>query len=183
MTDSAGSGERTQFSLLNDEPVAAEPDDQLGAGLAARRLAQLLLASRAATPFTLAVDAGWGMGKSSLMRLVDAELQKEPGVHAVWYNAWTSTGADALEGLIKSVLMRFDRRVLRRGLQRVTEQRALIRAARALLVLLAGAGSARPGRGACPYLSPHPYLRPCLRRRHSSPGRCRPRWRACASSG
>ncbi|MGO4752470.1 P-loop NTPase fold protein, partial [Streptomyces sp. 2MCAF27] len=118
--------------------MAAEPDDQLGTGLAARRLAQLLLASRAATPFTLAVDAGWGMGKSSLMRLVDAELQKDPGVHAVWYNAWTSTGADALEGLIKSVLMRFDRRVLRRGLQRVTEQRALIRAARALLVLLAG---------------------------------------------
>ncbi|MFI0729330.1 P-loop NTPase fold protein [Streptomyces sp. NPDC021225] len=138
MTDSEGSGEWTTFSLLNDEPVAAEPDDQLGAALVAKRLAQLLLTSRASTPFTLAVDAGWGMGKSSLMRLVDAELQKEPGVHTVWYNAWTSTGADALEGLIKSVLMRFDRRVLRRGLRRATDQRALIRAARALLVLLAG---------------------------------------------
>ncbi|MFD5392940.1 P-loop NTPase fold protein [Streptomyces sp. NPDC127097] len=101
-------------------------------------LAGLLVASRAATPFTLAVDAGWGMGKSSLMRLVDAELAQAPEVHTVWYNAWTSTGADALEGLIKSVLMRFDRRVLRRGLQRISERGALLRAVRAMTTVAAG---------------------------------------------
>lgn len=126
------------FALLNDEPVAESGADLLGAGRAARQLAGLLVASRTSTPFTLAVDAGWGMGKSSLMRLVDAELAHAPEVHTVWYNAWTSTGADALEGLIKSVLMRFDRRVLRRGLQRVTERRALLRAVRAMTTLAAG---------------------------------------------
>ncbi|WP_037838200.1 P-loop NTPase fold protein [Streptomyces sp. NRRL S-337] len=126
------------FALLNDEPVAESGADLLGAGRAARQLAGLLVASRASTPFTLAVDAGWGMGKSSLMRLVDADLALAPDVHTVWYNAWTSTGADALEGLIKSVLMRFDRRVLRRGLARVSERRALLRAARALTTVVAG---------------------------------------------
>ncbi|MFI7092122.1 P-loop NTPase fold protein [Streptomyces lydicus] len=126
------------FALLNDEPVAEPGADLLGAGAAARQLAGLLVASRDATPFTLAVDAGWGMGKSSLMRLVDAELAQAPEVHTVWYNAWTSTGADALEGLIKSVLMRFDRRVLRRGLARVTERRALLRAVRAVSTVAAG---------------------------------------------
>ncbi|AJT64723.1 hypothetical protein T261_3052 [Streptomyces lydicus] len=129
---------RGPFALLNDEPVAEPGADLLGAGRAAHQLAGLLVASRDATPFTLAVDAGWGMGKSSLMRLVDAELGDHPEVHTVWYNAWTSTGADALEGLIKSVLMRFDRRVLRRGLQRVTERRALIRVLRALTTVAAG---------------------------------------------
>ncbi|MYX07051.1 response regulator [Streptomyces sp. SID8375] len=126
------------FALLNDEPVAEPGADLLGAGRAARRLAGLLVASRAATPFTLAVDAGWGMGKSSLMRLVDAELAQAPEVHTVWYNAWTSTGTDALEGLIKSVLMRFDRRVLRRGLQRISDRRALLRAVRAATTVAAG---------------------------------------------
>ncbi|UZJ29809.1 P-loop NTPase fold protein [Streptomyces endophytica] len=126
------------FALLNDEPVAESGADLLGAGRAARQLAGLLVASRGSTPFTLAVDAGWGMGKSSLMRLVDADLAHAPDVHTVWYNAWTSTGADALEGLIKSVLMRFDRRVLRRGLARVSERRALLRAARALTTVVAG---------------------------------------------
>ncbi|MFD8545199.1 P-loop NTPase fold protein [Streptomyces sp. NPDC059649] len=126
------------FALLNDEPVAVPGADLLGAGRAARQLAGLLVASRESTPFTLAVDAGWGMGKSSLMRLVDAELTQASDVHTVWYNAWTSTGADALEGLIKSVLMRFDRRVLRRGLARVSERRGLLRAARALTTVVAG---------------------------------------------
>jgi len=127
-----------EFSLLNDEPVAGPADDLLGTGRAARELANLLHDSRGATPFTLAVDAGWGMGKSSLMRLVDAELRNKEGVHTVWYNAWTSTGADALEGLIKSVLMRFDRRVLRRALHRVSEQRALIGVLRTALTLVSG---------------------------------------------
>ncbi|WP_107058657.1 P-loop NTPase fold protein [Streptomyces rimosus] len=126
------------LALLNDEPVDSTGGDLLGAGRAARQLADLLIASRSATPFTLAVDAGWGMGKSSLMRLVDAELRAAPEVHTVWYNAWTSTGADALEGLIKSVLMRFDRRLLRRALHRVSEQRALLRVLRALATVAAG---------------------------------------------
>ncbi|MFI1307542.1 P-loop NTPase fold protein [Streptomyces sioyaensis] len=133
-----GSPAPTRFALLNDEPVTDSAADLLGTGRAARQLAGLLVASRDSTPFTLAVDAGWGMGKSTLMRLVDAELAQAPEVHTVWFNAWTSTATDALEGLIKSVLMRFDRRVLRRGLQRLSEQRALLRAARALTTVAAG---------------------------------------------
>ncbi|MFI7012977.1 P-loop NTPase fold protein [Streptomyces sp. NPDC050164] len=87
------------FALLNDEPVTDLEADLLGTARAAREPAGLLHASRTATPFTLAVDAGWGMGKSSLMRLVEAELRQHRDVATVWYNAWTSTGSDALEGL------------------------------------------------------------------------------------
>ncbi|MFI9099599.1 P-loop NTPase fold protein [Streptomyces fildesensis] len=126
------------YSLLNDEPVSAAGRDLLGAGRVAEQLAGLLVASRGSTPFTLAVDAGWGMGKSSLMRLVDARLSAAPGVQTVWYNAWTSTGDDALEGLIKSVLTGFDKRVLRRGLHRITRHRSLLGVLRALSLLVAG---------------------------------------------
>ncbi|WP_433892091.1 P-loop NTPase fold protein [Streptomyces sp. CA-111067] len=112
-------GSRT-FALLNDEPVTDETLDLLGARRASTQLTGLLVASRHQTPLTMAVDAGWGMGKSSLMRLVDTQLRRHREVHTVWYNAWTSTGADALEGLIKSVLMRVDPNILRRALRRVT---------------------------------------------------------------
>jgi len=47
------------------------------------------------------------MGKSSLMRHLEATLAAEPAVSTVWFNAWTSGQASALEGLIKSVLLRF----------------------------------------------------------------------------
>ncbi|MBC3840917.1 hypothetical protein GXW82_13515 [Streptacidiphilus sp. 4-A2] len=136
MTDSSFTPR--QFSLLNDEPVSHAEQDLLGAVGAASHLSSLLLDSRASTPFTLAVDAGWGMGKSSLMRLVKADLDRAPEVHTVWFNAWTAKGPDALEGLIKSVLTKFDRRSLRRMLYAATEHRALLRVARILLTLLAG---------------------------------------------
>ena len=126
------------FALLNDEPVATEDLDLLGAVEAAKQLTGLLYGSRRATPFTLAVDAGWGMGKSSLMRLVDARLRQHAEVRTVWYNAWTSTGADALEGLIKSVLAQVDPNILRRTLRRVREGGALGKVARALTLLAAG---------------------------------------------
>ncbi|MGW1624463.1 P-loop NTPase fold protein [Streptomyces sp. NPDC002172] len=123
-----------EFSLLNDEPVSGSDGDLLGAGRAARQLAKLLHDSRSATPLTLAVDAGWGMGKSSLMRLVEAELRQKD-VETVWYNAWTSTGADALEGLIKTVLMGLDKRVMRRAVSRLTERKTLLTALRAGLAV------------------------------------------------
>ncbi|MFJ2634749.1 P-loop NTPase fold protein [Streptomyces sp. NPDC087422] len=126
------------FALLNDEPVADETRDLLGANRAAAQLTGLLVASRDATPFTLAVDAGWGMGKSSLMRLVDVRLQRFPDVHTVWYNAWTSTGGDALEGLIKSVLNQVDPSILRRALRRIRAGGALMGLLRALTVVAAG---------------------------------------------
>jgi hypothetical protein len=125
-------------ALLGDEPVSRREADLLGAWTAAEQLATLLVDSRASTPFTLAVDAGWGMGKSSLMRMVDARLRQHGEVHTVWYNAWSSTGTDALEGLIKSVLGQFDRNVLRRALRRAREGGALVRAAQLLSLLVAG---------------------------------------------
>ncbi|WP_427920269.1 P-loop NTPase fold protein [Streptomyces sp. cg40] len=126
-----------EFSLLSDEPVSAPEADLLGTGRAARQLAALVHDSRRAAPFTLAVDAGWGMGKSSLMRLVRAELDARDDVGTVWYNAWSATGADALEGLIKTVLMRFDKRLLRRTLHRLSEHGPLVRAALATLTVVA----------------------------------------------
>ncbi|MFF3926752.1 P-loop NTPase fold protein [Streptomyces hirsutus] len=125
------------FSLLNDEPVIAPEADLLGSRKAASQLAQLLHGSRNATPFTFAIDAGWGMGKSSLMRLVEAELRQHKDIETVWYNAWASTGADALEGLIKCVLGRFDRRLLRRALHHADERATLVKAVRATLTVIA----------------------------------------------
>lgn len=127
-----------QFSLINDEPVTDAQADLLGARGPAAQLARLLVDSRGSTPLTLAVDSGWGTGKSSLMRLVDRELTQTHGVRTVWYNAWTSTGADVLEGLIKSVLLRFDRRVLRRTVQRVSDHGTFLRLIRAFFLLFAG---------------------------------------------
>jgi len=101
--------------LLSDQPVGQDGQrDLLSRSAAARQLADLIRASRTAAPFTLAVYADWGMGKSSLLSQVEAQFEGTPDVRTVWFNAWTADRGDALETLIKSVLGQLDPSALRR---------------------------------------------------------------------
>ncbi|MEU6267649.1 P-loop NTPase fold protein [Saccharopolyspora shandongensis] len=121
----------TRFVVLNDQPVETGEDDLLDAAATARSLVDLITDSHVSTPFTVAIDAGWGMGKSSLMRLMRARLE-ERGTPTAWFNAWTS-GADALEVLIKSVLLTFDRNIVRRAYHRLAKRRRAVQVVRLLL--------------------------------------------------
>ena len=96
-----------RFCLLGDRPSTAESDDPLGFAKAAESLANLILESNEATPFTLGIQAGWGMGKTSLMRRIASELEARGGdgvVTTVEFNPWTTSNGNTLEGLMKAVL-------------------------------------------------------------------------------
>jgi hypothetical protein len=128
------------FALLNDQPVEKPVgNDALGTAAAVSSLASLIMGSRESAPFTVGIDAGWGMGKSSMMLQLQAALhaQEQQGVVTSWFNAWTAQGNDALAGLIKSALMSVDENVLRRTLRRVARHRGLLTGLRVLLILVA----------------------------------------------
>ncbi|GAA5098293.1 hypothetical protein GCM10025760_33320 [Microbacterium yannicii] len=110
------------YRILNDRPVIMDADDLLGTKATAKRLAAILNASRHAAPFILAIDGGWGVGKSSLLRLIEAELT-DSNVVTVPFNAWTAQGELALESLVKSVLVELDPWVLRRWVRKAARQR------------------------------------------------------------
>jgi hypothetical protein len=88
----------------------------------AGRLERIIVASRTSAPFTASIEAGWGAGKSTLMRRVQRRLEgKAPDQHrpptdarTVWFNAWTAPEAQVLEGLVRSVLDQLDANLLRR---------------------------------------------------------------------
>ncbi|HEX5404455.1 MAG TPA: P-loop NTPase fold protein [Pseudonocardiaceae bacterium] len=123
---SVGESAADPFVVLNDAPVGEGGNEDLMNGArTARRLADLIVASRASTPFALAVDAAWGMGKSSLLRQLKQALDPS-GVESVWFNAWTGGSASALEGLLKSVLLRFDRNVIRRTVRSLARRTQLL---------------------------------------------------------
>ncbi|MFJ9690841.1 P-loop NTPase fold protein [Kitasatospora sp. NPDC101183] len=129
------------YRLLNDKPISLSDDqDVLRTGEVAERLTSLVLRSRDATPFTLAIDGGWGTGKSSLMQQIELRLKEQDAdaTECVWFNAWTARGGDALEGLIKSVLRRLDRNVLRRALYRAREHRSTMNLLRGAATLAFG---------------------------------------------
>jgi hypothetical protein len=111
--DSAGAIGDAGLVLLGDQPHA-DGDDPLEFDRIAESLSTLILSSQASTPFTLGIEAGWGKGKSTLMRKLERSLAAEPQVSTVWFNAWTSEQGTALEGLIKAVLDALDPSLLRR---------------------------------------------------------------------
>lgn len=123
------------FVLLNDSPVSAGADDLLGSVETSVRIASLLL--RAPTPFVFALDASWGMGKSSLLRQIEASIPDSPSVLKVQFNAWTANGGSALEALIKSVLGELDSSLLRRWVSKVSKRRGLLGLAKIGIALLA----------------------------------------------
>ena len=108
-----------RFTLLGDQPHSGE-EDPLGFHELAESLAQLIVASRRSTPFTLGIEAGWGMGKSTLMARLRERLAREretANVKTVEFNAWTADETGVLEGLVKTVLNEMDANVLRRALR------------------------------------------------------------------
>src|SRR5262245_22097281 len=130
-----------QFVLLNDQPML-EPsgEDVLGVASEVLGLANLIMGSRKEAPFTIGIDADWGMGKSTLMLQLRAELdtrKKEEGLRTVWFNAWTAQRSDALAGLIKSALMGVDENARRRLLRKVAQNRGLLITLRVMITTAA----------------------------------------------
>ena len=95
VTPQNGSARPTRaFTLLDDQPYTGD-GDPLGFDVIASNLADLVLASRGSTPFTLGIEAGWGAGKSTLMHRVKGVLDGDSQVTTVWFNAWTSNEGSA----------------------------------------------------------------------------------------
>ncbi|RRO13014.1 hypothetical protein EIL87_25495 [Saccharopolyspora rhizosphaerae] len=112
--------------------VDTPAEDLLAANDTAEALLSLIEDSVGSTPFTVAIDAGWG--KSSLMQLMRTRLEAK-GTPTAWFNAWTS-GADSLEVLIKSVLLSFDRNIVRRAYHRLARRRRFAAAPRIVMAVV-----------------------------------------------
>ena len=119
----AGDALLESYTLLNDEPLESARGDLLGTDSVASGIASLLASSRSETPFVLAVDASWGMGKSTLLRQIELRMGSFSGVETIRFNAWTAKDASALEGLIKSVLVELDPNVVRRWARKISGKR------------------------------------------------------------
>ncbi|MEZ0203546.1 YCF48-related protein [Ideonella sp.] len=72
---------------VHDNPIDHPDDDRLAMAGWAKALAMLLRNQDTAPPLAVAVCAPWGMGKSSLLRMLAREL-KATDAHPVWFNAW-----------------------------------------------------------------------------------------------
>jgi len=79
--------ESIQDVPVSDAPIEASRDDCFNFHPIALGLARFFLNPKTKPPLTVGISGEWGMGKSSLMRLLYHELRRF-GVRPVWFNAW-----------------------------------------------------------------------------------------------
>ena len=106
-------GRRPSLDMSADRPLADSTTDRLGFLAYATALAELIDNPRTATPLTIAVNAPWGAGKTSLGKLVEQTLarrarERRSRPHAViWFNAWQHDAAPDLgsscSGMLSSI--------------------------------------------------------------------------------
>ena len=135
--EDTGKNGECPYVLLNDQPVVSKDGDLLNTREIAKGIASLLISSRTSSPFVLTIDAGWGIGKSTLLRQVESCLPDETNMVKVHFNAWTAEGDNALEGLIKTVLGELDPNTVRRWVRRIARQQRVMIIARIGLSLIA----------------------------------------------
>ncbi len=70
--------------ILNDLPAT---EDALGFDALARTISSIILSETTDTPITICIDGAWGSGKTSLLKLIEAQARMFR-VHCVWINAW-----------------------------------------------------------------------------------------------
>jgi hypothetical protein len=89
--------------LVSDKPIGPEDPDYLGFQKVALGLSNYLRNNATNPPLTIAITGEWGMGKSSLMNLLDADLRSYK-FRPVWFNAWHhQTEEHLLAALLENV--------------------------------------------------------------------------------
>ena len=75
--------------LMNDQAIG-ESDEKKEDGLGFENYAKILSESvlRTKGPFTIGIFGEWGTGKTSLMRMIEKDLDENEDVLCVWFNAW-----------------------------------------------------------------------------------------------
>ncbi len=100
------------LQLFSDRPVSDDDADRLGYGVYADALAELLDNPATDTPLTVAIDAEWGAGKTSLAHLIAARLQSwplergEPPHVVCWFNAWLHDEAPSVGAALAAEVAR-----------------------------------------------------------------------------
>ncbi len=95
---------RVPLAMFSDEPLADERADVLDFQPYADALAGLVTNPSTATPLTLAINAPWGAGKSTLAKMVRQRLQntvedRSGRAHVTcWFDSWAHDDADDLSG-------------------------------------------------------------------------------------
>jgi hypothetical protein len=92
---------QSAYPLLDDQPSAL---DSLDFTSYVQALKDIITHNETRTPFTLGIFGRWGMGKTTLMKMLEKDLNQD-GITTIWFNAWQYSNEDELwAAFLQSIL-------------------------------------------------------------------------------
>ncbi len=104
--------------FISDRPIGPHDPDLLSFRPSAERLSDFLQNPATGFPITIAVTGTWGSGKSSLMHLLEEDLERS-GYLPTWFNAWHDENEEnVLSSLLLALRQQAVPRILSRNFRR-----------------------------------------------------------------
>jgi len=130
--------------LLEDEPVPAFKDDQLGIEPFARVIAGAAIGTDG--PFTMGVFSNWGEGKTSLLKQAKSLVDEyRPDIVTVCFNAWQYEKEEhPIVPLVASIVRAVDQKVATLKKSQSKTKSALSSVSRALRAIAYGFRASPP---------------------------------------
>lgn len=95
----------TRSNVLDDQPLATREQDALERQLFVDAIVSLIHALRGTRGQTIAVEGEWGCGKTSLLAMLERELETQSSIEILHFNPWLVGSRDQLLGeLLQSLL-------------------------------------------------------------------------------
>jgi hypothetical protein len=92
-----------QHEILSDKLLE---QDKLGQRALVERLSRFLRNPNTSPPLVISLQARWGIGKSSVMRMLESDLKENRAAVTVWFNAWHHQKEDQLLAYLLETIQR-----------------------------------------------------------------------------
>lgn len=78
------------LDLVDDSPLAGKEQDQLQRSPLCNSLKEIITNPQRPRPMSIALDGSWGIGKTSVMKMLQRELEEDGNFdcQTIWFNAW-----------------------------------------------------------------------------------------------
>lgn len=93
------------MNILTDNSISSSKQDKFGFGKYAGLITRIIIKTKE-LPFTIGIFGKWGTGKSSLMKLIEEQINtKSQNYKTIWFNPWKYDQKEELwNALIQTIL-------------------------------------------------------------------------------
>jgi predicted KAP-like P-loop ATPase len=82
------------MSITSDQPIKKIAEDRFGRGEFSKRIAKVITTLEGQSSIVVSVNGPWGEGKTSILNMIEEELNRESKAFVIRFNPWRYSDED-----------------------------------------------------------------------------------------